>query len=80
MAEQTLSGRDLLAPKPLVSHAPSTGMILLVLAALGSALLGLSLLSQATMGVGFLALACFCGILARIVQASAQHRALMNKS
>ena len=50
--------------------------IVLVLAALGLAGLGVLLLSEATAGVGVLALACVLGILARIFQASQQHRDL----
>lgn len=44
---------------------------LLVALAIVAALVGLTLLTQATTGVGILAFACFLGILARIVQADA---------
>ncbi len=44
--------------------------LLIILALLGAAV-GIFTLTQATTGVGFLAVACFLGILARIAQASA---------
>lgn len=47
---------------------------LLVIAAFGAAVLGATLLSQATLGVGLIALACFVGIVARIVQAQVLSR------
>jgi hypothetical protein len=47
---------------------------LLILGAIGAAILGALLLSQATLGVGLIALACFAGIVARIVQAQVLSR------
>ena len=44
---------------------------LLVVAACCLALLGALFLSDATFGVGLIALACFVGIVARIIQAQA---------
>lgn len=35
---------------------------------------GLLSLSQATLGIGLIGLACFCGITARLIQADHQHR------
>ena len=45
-------------------------MILAIIAAIAGAMS----LSQATLGVGTIALACFLGILARLAQAEAHHR------
>lgn len=50
--------------------------IVFILAAILAASVGIFLLSEATMGVGILALACFFGILARIAQADAHHKKL----
>lgn len=49
-------------------------MGLLVLAAVVIAGLGILFLSGATAGVGLIALACLCAILARIAQAAYLHR------
>lgn len=46
---------------------------ILVLLAIPTALIGALLLTQATTGVGVIALACFLGILARLAQASGHH-------
>jgi hypothetical protein len=46
---------------------------LLVLAVLGG-IVGFMFLSQATTGVGIIALACLIAIVARIAQAAEQHR------
>lgn len=48
------------------------GFLMVVLVCIGmlSALMGMASLSQATEGVGGIALACFFGILARIAQAA----------
>ena len=46
---------------------------LLLALAIIAGIVGFFLLSQATMGVGVVALACLAGILARIAQAGAQH-------
>jgi hypothetical protein len=40
--------------------------------------IGLFSLTQTTMGAGIIGIACFLGILARIAQASKQHRELIN--
>lgn len=48
-------------------------VIIALLVSAGAALL----MSQATMGVGAMAFACLCGILARIAQSSTQHRELV---
>lgn len=47
---------------------------ILIALSLGAALLGLLALTQATMGTGFVGVACLLGILARIAQAS-EHNA-----
>jgi hypothetical protein len=47
---------------------------LLLIAAFGAAVLGAVLLSNATLGVGLISLACFAGIVARIVQAQVLSR------
>lgn len=47
---------------------------LLVLVAFGLAVLGGVLLTNATIGVGLIALACFAGIVARLVQAQVHSR------
>lgn len=47
--------------------------ILFVLAGTGLALLGSNLLTQATLGVGVIALGIFVAVLARIIQAGAAH-------
>lgn len=49
--------------------------IMLIVVAIVTALAGLTMLSNATLGVGVMALACLFGILARITQAHALHRA-----
>lgn len=51
----------------------------MALVALAAALgvVGVTMLSEATLGVGVVALGCLCGILARIAQAAQQHKALM---
>lgn len=49
--------------------------ILLILAVIVTAI-GFGFLSQATMGVGIIAIGCVLGILARIAQANAQHNEL----
>ena len=49
---------------------------LLILLALIAAGAGTLFLSEATTGVGILAISCFLGILARIAQADAQHKEL----
>jgi hypothetical protein len=71
------SGRALLAPD---AREPSSGggflATLLVACALLSAGIGVVSLSQATLGVGLLCGGCFLAILARLVQADVQHRAL----
>jgi hypothetical protein len=54
--------------------------VLLVIAAVGLGLWGLNDLTQATLGVGLVALGCLCAILARIQQASAQHAELKKKA
>ena len=46
---------------------------LLVLAGIGAAIAGVMTVTQGTAGVGFMAGACFLGILARIAQAAVQH-------
>ena len=55
-------------------------MVVSVLAALGSAVLGVVLLTraQATVGVGFICAACFLGILIRVLQAGRHHRVLIH--
>ncbi|MGD1146939.1 MAG: hypothetical protein ABR961_03180 [Thermoanaerobaculaceae bacterium] len=50
--------------------------VVLILVALLAVLGGLMSLSQATIGVGIVALACFLAILARIAQAKEQHAEL----
>lgn len=50
-------------------------LIVFVALAILSAFIGLLSLSQATLGVGFLALACLLGIFARIAQAASHARA-----
>ena len=50
--------------------------VLVVLACIG-AVAGFLSLSEATSGVGILAACCFVAIVARIIQASSQHTALM---
>lgn len=47
--------------------------LLVVLALVAAAIASLSL-SQATVGVGIMAFACLLGILARVAQASQQHK------
>ena len=42
-----------------------------------AAMLGVYMLSQATAGVGAIAMACFLGIGARVAQAGQQHRAIV---
>jgi hypothetical protein len=49
---------------------------LLIIAGVVLVAVGAMSLSQATMGAGLVAVACFCGILARIVQADRQQRRL----
>jgi hypothetical protein len=51
-------------------------LIILAIVAVG---IGFLELSQATMGVGILAIGCLMGILARIAQASAHHKELTEK-
>lgn len=77
MTEQVLAGRHLLAPAE--REKQSTMPVLLVLVAVLAGLAGLVTLSQATMGVGMMAAACLCAILARMAQAHAQHAALMRR-
>lgn len=48
-----------------------------VTAALLAAVFGVFLLNEVTLGLGLIALACLIGILARLIQASQQHRAMM---
>lgn len=48
--------------------------VLLVIAALVAVAIGVLALTQATLGIGLIAIGCFLGILARIAQAS-EHRA-----
>jgi hypothetical protein len=48
--------------------------ILLAVIGMGLAVIGFMALSQATMGVGMIACACFLGILARLAQAEFHHR------
>ena len=50
---------------------------LLVVIALLAVGFGALTLSQATLGVGNIAIGCFIAILARLVQAEVHHRALM---
>lgn len=50
--------------------------VLMILAILAG-VVGVFSLSQATMGVGIIALGCLLGILARLAQAEAHQRALM---
>lgn len=47
--------------------------VVFVLAAIGLALLGSNWLTQATLGVGVIALGIFVAVLARIIQAGAAH-------
>ena len=46
----------------------------LVIIALFGGFVGFIFLSEATTGVGIIGIACLCGILARIVQASNNHK------
>ena len=57
-----------------------TGLIAAILLVISVAffLWGQSQLSQATLGVGILAIACLFGIWARILQAASDHYALMD--
>lgn len=50
---------------------------LLVIVAILLTLVGLTQVNQATLGVGVMALACLCGILARVAQAKSQQTALL---
>lgn len=52
--------------------------IFLIICAICAGFVGIFLLSQATMGVGIIALGCLFGILARIVQASFHQEQLLN--
>ncbi|MGE8218545.1 MAG: hypothetical protein ACN6OU_02180 [Stenotrophomonas acidaminiphila] len=62
------------APPP---NGGSTWAVLLVVGSLICGLIGLFGLTQATMGVGFVGLGLMAGVLARIAQARAQHKAVM---
>ena len=53
--------------------------VLFVFAALALGFLGFISLSEATTGIGFIALGLLCGVLARISQADGQHRAVMGR-
>jgi hypothetical protein len=52
-------------------------VFLLVVGSMLAAFYGIATLTVATAGVGAICLACFGGILARMLQASAQHGAMM---
>ena len=52
-------------------------MAALVVLALLAGIVGFMFLSQATTGVGIIALACLVAILARVVQAAEQHKELL---
>jgi hypothetical protein len=62
-----------------VIHPFPTSTILLLLLGLGALALGALFLSQATMGVGLVAGACFLAIWARILQAGAHHTDVMSR-
>lgn len=73
-----LSGRALLGSTPSASHGnDSSGTTVLVCLSLLGLVVGTLLTSQATLGVGMIAGSCLFAILARIAQANAHHRAVM---
>jgi len=53
--------------------------VLLVIAAILGGIAGFNYLSQATLGIGIIGIACLCGILGRIAQASVQHDQLLGR-
>jgi len=53
--------------------------VLLILVSIFFALGGLSMLSNATLGVGLLTFACFLGIMARLAQSAAQHTDVLKR-
>lgn len=78
MTNSQPSGRDLLAPEHRSVEGSKPGVIFLFcFAAFVTAGLGVLFLSQATIGVGLIAVGCFLAIIGRIIQAGAQHTAVM---
>lgn len=66
--------------KPISTPVPlfwSVLCVLSVIGAMGLLVLGLLMLTQATLGVGIIAMACLAAILARIAQAAGHHSQLM---
>jgi hypothetical protein len=63
----------------IVTAGIPAGSIVLLLIALVVAALGFVSLTQATMGVGLIAVACLLGIIARIMQATAFHTEIMRR-
>lgn len=55
-------------------------IVVLVLIAIAVVAFGVMSLSQATLGVGIIAIGCFIAILARLAQAAEQHKALSRPS